>query len=262
MSKNVSEFFFTPIFAQSEVGKVRSGNEDSAFISQSALAVADGMGGHVGGEIASRIAIRTFSEQLPVITNTEIDNESREDLFLNLAHTIDREISQAVAARPELEGMGTTLSSVVIIGDNVLLLHIGDSRCYRIRKNKITQLSVDHTIMQELLDQGRITRDEIADHPQRSYLTQAFMGKGELTPILISYPAEIGDIYLLCSDGLSGVLGDADIREALKNSDLEVAVKSLIDKTYTHGAPDNVTVVVGVVSDTSNTEEKFFGAAL
>ena len=150
-------YFFAPVAGESAIGKVRDGNEDSGFISQFSLAVADGMGGHVGGEIASSIAIRQFASKLSMISDAQIDNESREDLLLNLALDIDQAISTEVASRPELEGMGTTLSSVTIIGENVLLLHIGDSRCYRIRKKKISQLSVDHTVIQELLDQGRIS---------------------------------------------------------------------------------------------------------
>lgn len=256
-----SEFFFSPVRARSDIGKVRDGNEDSAFISRSALAVADGMGGHVGGEIASRIAIQTFAAGLKIFSQGDLDTDSREDLLLNLTHDVDHAIMREIAAKPEMEGMGTTLTSVAIIGSNVLLLHIGDSRCYRIRKKKITQLSVDHTIMQELLDQGRITHDEIADHPQRSFLTQALMGKGEITPILISFPAELDDIYLLCSDGLSGVLSDSLIRDCIIESDLEDAVNSLITKAYERGAPDNVTVVVGVISTNSHVDHQFFGAA-
>ena len=254
-------YFFSPVAAESAVGKVRDGNEDSGFVSQYSLAVADGMGGHVGGEIASRIAIREFATKLPLITNADIDIDSREDLLLNLALDIDRAINAEVTARPELEGMGTTLSSVTIVGDNVLLLHIGDSRCYRIRKKKITQLSVDHTVIQELLDQGRITHEDIADHPQRSFLTQALMGKGELTPVLLSYPAELGDIYLVCSDGLSGVVAENEIRDSLTSGDIASAIISLLAKAYDRGAPDNVTVVIGEISNHAHSSETFLGAA-
>ena len=254
-------YFFAPVAGESAIGKVRDGNEDSGFVSQFSLAVADGMGGHVGGEIASRIAIREFASRLPLITNADIDVDSREDLLLNLALDIDRAINVEVTARPELEGMGTTLSSVTIVGENVLLLHIGDSRCYRIRKKKISQLSVDHTVIQELLDQGRITHEEIADHPQRSFLTQALMGKGELTPVLLSYPAELGDIYLICSDGLSGVLAENEIRDSFTSGDLTTAVNSLIAKAYERGAPDNVTVTVGEISNQNHISKLFLGAA-
>lgn len=254
-------YFFAPVAGESAIGKVRDGNEDSGFVSQFSLAVADGMGGHVGGEIASSIAIRQFASKLSMISDAQIDNESREDLLLNLALDIDQAISTEVVSRPELEGMGTTLSSVTIIGENVLLLHIGDSRCYRIRKKKISQLSVDHTVIQELLDQGRISHEDIADHPQRSFLTQALMGKGEITPILVSYPAELGDVYLVCSDGLSGFVAENEIRDSFTSGDLTTAVDSLIAKAYERGAPDNVTVIVGEISNQNHSSQMFLGAA-
>jgi serine/threonine protein phosphatase PrpC len=145
--------------------------------------------------------------------------------------------------------MGTTLTTISIFNDLVLLLHIGDSRAYRIRGNKIEQISHDHTVVQELVDQGRLTLDEVVDHPQRSFLTQALMGKQNLTPILIAYPAEKGDRFLVCSDGLTTVVDEASIVKALQQ-DLETAVSSLIDLTYKNGAPDNVTVIATEIGET------------
>ncbi len=193
---------FSNIAWRSEVGLQREGNEDSGFVSPNILAVADGMGGYIGGEIASSTVITKLAELNPILSNSELDNESREDLLRSSITTMDSAIAEMGAQRPELVGMGTTLTSISLFNNYVLLLHVGDSRAYRIRGKKIEQISHDHTVVQELVDQGRLTLNEIADHPQRSFLTQAIMGKENLTPILVAYPAVKGDKYLVCSDGL------------------------------------------------------------
>ena len=133
-------------FAQTDLGLVREGNEDSAIYGANLIAVADGMGGHAGGEVASAIAINALAQLLPVITDPDIDIDSREDLFLNITYEIDSQILEKSKQNPELAGMGTTLTALNISGDNVELLHIGDSRCYRYRDNKLEQLSYDHTV--------------------------------------------------------------------------------------------------------------------
>ena len=256
------KFFFSPVLGRSELGLVREGNEDSGFISTDLIAVADGMGGHVGGEVASKTAIKTLSKLQHLLDTSEIDLDSKEDLYLNMVHEMDREISSVSALNSDLNGMGTTITALAILEKNVSLLHVGDSRCYRIRSGKIEQISTDHTLVQELLTQGRITHDEIADHPQRSMLTQALMGNENIQPVLIEYPAVNGDIYLLCSDGLSGVLSDLEILNIVKKNSLEDAVGLLIDGAYQNGAPDNVTVILAQVSeDGAKFDAKFIGAA-
>jgi serine/threonine protein phosphatase PrpC len=256
------KFFFSPVLGRSELGLVREGNEDSGFISTDLIAVADGMGGHVGGEVASKTAIKTLSKLQHLLDTSEIDLDSKEDLYLNMVHEMDREISSVSALNSDLNGMGTTITALAILEKNVSLLHVGDSRCYRIRSGKIEQISTDHTLVQELLTQGRITHDEIADHPQRSMLTQALMGNENIQPVLIEYPAVNGDIYLLCSDGLSSVLSDLEILNIVKKNSLEDAVGLLIDGAYQNGAPDNVTVILAQVSeDGAEFEAKFIGAA-
>ncbi len=256
------KFFFSPVLGRSELGLVREGNEDSGFISTDLIAVADGMGGHVGGEVASKTAIKTLSKLQHLLDTSEIDLDSKEDLYLNMVHEMDREISSVSALNSDLNGMGTTITALAILEKNISLLHVGDSRCYRIRSGKIEQISTDHTLVQELLTQGRITHDEIADHPQRSMLTQALMGNENIQPVLIEYPAVNGDIYLLCSDGLSGVLSDLEILNIVKKNSLEDAVGLLIDGAYQNGAPDNVTVILAQVSeDGVEFDAKFIGAA-
>lgn len=246
---------------RSELGLHREGNEDSGLISSNLIAVADGMGGYAGGEIASRTVIQTLNSKLPILNNVDLDKDSLDDLFSNSLIEMDDALRETASDRPELEGMGTTLTSIALFDDQIALLHIGDSRAYRIRGKSISQLSHDHTVVQELIDQGRLQRDEIADHPQRSFLTQALMGKGNVEPILQRFPVEAGDIYLLCSDGLSGVVDEGKIAAAF-DSDLQSAVNRLIDLTYKNGAPDNVTVIaVRIGSDTNSQPTLLIGAA-
>jgi serine/threonine protein phosphatase PrpC len=248
--------------AQSDLGLVRDGNEDSALISQNLIAVADGMGGHAGGEVASAIAINTLEALLPVITDTEIDIDSREDLFLNLSYEVDAEILRVSKERPELSGMGTTLTALAITNNQVDLLHIGDSRCYLWRDKKLTRLSYDHTVMQELLDQGRLTPEEVFDHPQRSLLTQALMGDSGIDPVLMSYEVKIDDKFLICSDGLTNVLSDLEISKIIKATDEDKLLAELITETKAKGAPDNITIVWAGVSESTDTDKVVkFGAA-
>jgi PPM family protein phosphatase len=248
--------------AQSDLGLVRDGNEDSALISQNLIAVADGMGGHAGGEVASAIAINTLEALLPVITDTEIDIDSREDLFLNLSYEVDAEILRVSKERPELSGMGTTLTALAITNNQVDLLHIGDSRCYLWRDKKLTRLSYDHTVMQELLDQGRLTPEEVFDHPQRSLLTQALMGDSGIDPVLMSYEVKIDDKFLICSDGLTNVLSDLEVSKIIKATDEDKLLAELITETKAKGAPDNITIVWAGVSESTDTDKVIkFGAA-
>jgi serine/threonine protein phosphatase PrpC len=220
------------------------------------------MGGHAGGEVASAIAINTLEALLPVITDTEIDIDSREDLFLNLSYEVDAEILRVSKERPELSGMGTTLTALAITNNQVDLLHIGDSRCYLWRDKKLTRLSYDHTVMQELLDQGRLTPDEVFDHPQRSLLTQALMGDSGIDPVLMSYEVKIDDKFLICSDGLTNVLSDLEISKIIKATDEDKLLAELITETKAKGAPDNITIVWAGVSESTDTDEVIkFGAA-
>ena len=247
--------------ARSADGLHRSGNEDSALVSGRLIAVADGMGGHAGGEVASRIAIKALEKLSPVLTSFEIDSDSVEDLLLNSLFTIDTQIGEYAEEAIEVRGMGTTLTALLVVGSNVALLHVGDSRCYRLRGNTFEQLSNDHTVIQELLDQGAISESEVADHPQRSVLTQALMGQGTVTPVLQIYEAKEKDRYLLCSDGLSSVLTQKEIKSLLKKSDKAEAVKALIDATYINDAPDNVTVIVADITGDEITTHQLLGAA-
>ena len=156
-------FNFSPVIARSELGLTREGNEDSGFVSQNLIAVADGMGGHAGGEVASKTAIKTLASLQSLLAAPEVDLDSKADLYLNMVHEMDREIATVSTANLELEGMGTTITALAILNENVSLLHVGDSRCYRIRSAKIEQISTDHTLVQELLKFNNIycPRDSI-----------------------------------------------------------------------------------------------------
>ena len=254
-----AHFFETA--ARSAIGLVRQGNEDSGFVSPQLIAVADGMGGHAAGEVASRIAVEVLQALAPTLVSTDLDEDSVEDLLMHSLHSIDSEISAVTDEEIEKRGMGTTLTALLIRGKYISLLHVGDSRCYRLRGNTLEQLSNDHTVIQELLDQGAISAAEAAEHPQRSMLTQALRGDGDVTPVLQMYEVKKGDRYLLCSDGLSGVLTEKEIKIGLKKTDKDEAVKFLVDATYVNGAPDNVTVLIADISDEAKTTPSLIGAA-
>mgnify|MGYP000657203197 CR=1 FL=1 len=254
-----AHFFETS--ARSAIGLVRQGNEDSAFASAQLIAVADGMGGHAAGEVASRIAVQVLQKLAPTLSAEDIDEDSVEDLLMHSLHSIDAEIAAVTDEDVEKRGMGTTLTALLIRDTRIALLHVGDSRCYRLRGNTLEQLSNDHTVIQELLDQGAISEAEAAEHPQRSMLTQALRGDGDVTPVLQMYEIKKDDRYLLCSDGLSGVLTDKEIKAGLKKSDKDEAIKFLNDATYINGAPDNVTILIADISDKSTTSSILLGAA-
>jgi serine/threonine protein phosphatase PrpC len=256
----MSKTYFA-VSARTAIGLARSGNEDSAVTGSSLLAVADGMGGHAGGEVASRIAITTLAGLVPVLTALEIDTDSTEDLLLNSLHTIDGEISRVASDEIELRGMGTTLTALLIRDGRVALLHVGDSRCYRLRGNTFEQLTHDHTVLQELLDSGSISMSEAQDHPQRSMLTQVLMGEGSIAPVLMVYEVNSKDRFLLCSDGLSSVLTEKEIKSLLKKSNRDEAVEALVEATYVNGAPDNVTVVVADIIEEEKHLVQLLGAA-
>ena len=250
----MAQLFFATS-ARSAVGLIRKGNEDSALTSAQVIAVADGMGGHAAGEVASRIAITKLEEISAVITHPEIDPDSAEDLFSESLNSIDLQLKSDSDENPELSGMGTTLTSLFIHGERISLLHIGDSRAYRLRGSSLEQLTQDHTVIQELLNQGSISQSDIATHPQRSVLTQVLMGEGVSSAPLIILDAKVKDRYLLCSDGLSSVLTEKEIKSILKGKERSEVVDALIDATYINGAPDNVTIVIADLVETKQEQE-------
>lgn len=253
-----------PVFAiaaRSAIGLHRSGNEDSALTSANLIAVADGMGGHAGGEVASALAISKLQELVSISQDINIDADSIEDILAQSIIDIDNEILRVANESPDLRGMGTTLTALLLHEERIALIHIGDSRAYRLRDGELEQLSLDHTVLQELIDQGKLTISEANEHPQRSLLTQVLMGSGNLDPVLVVYERKAGDRYLLCSDGLSSVLSNKEIKSLLKKSKREDAVAALVEATYVNDAPDNVTVIVADIATDLTVETELHGAS-
>jgi protein phosphatase len=229
--------------ARSDRGLVRANNEDSVYAGARLLALADGMGGHAAGEVASQLVIAALAHL--------DDDEPSGDLLGKLDAAV-RAGNSAIAAQvemePDLEGMGTTLTAILFEGNRLGLVHIGDSRGYLLRDGELTQITKDDTFVQTLVDEGRITPEEAHSHPQRSLIMRALTGH-EVEPTLIMREARAGDRYLLCSDGLSDPVSDDTILEALQIRDVAESADRLIELALRGGGPDNVTVVVADVID-------------
>lgn len=232
--------------ARSDRGLVRANNEDSVYAGARLLALADGMGGHAAGEVASQLVIAALAHL--------DDDEPGGDLLSKLDAAV-REGNSAIAAHveadPELDGMGTTLTAILFAGNRLGMVHIGDSRGYMMRDGELTQITKDDTFVQTLVDEGRITAEEAHSHPQRSLIMRALTGH-EVEPTLIMREARAGDRYLLCSDGLSDPVSHDTIAEALQIADVAESADRLIELALRGGGPDNVTVVVADVVDVTS----------
>jgi len=234
--------------ARSDVGLVRAGNEDSGYAGPRLLMVADGMGGHAAGELASAVAIAT-------VADLDVHPPSSSELLNSLTDAIDstgETINAIINEEPDLTGMGTTVTGLYWLGRRAAIVHVGDSRAYLFRDHELVQLTHDHTYVQTLVDAGRITEEQATTHPKRSLLMRALDGMNPVEADLSVREARTGDRYLLCSDGLSGVVDSADIAGALTMSDPTGCVTRLVDLALERGAPDNVTVadvVADVVAD-------------
>lgn len=229
--------------ARSDRGLVRANNEDSVYAGARLLALADGMGGHAAGEVASQLMIAALAHL--------DDDEPGDDLLGKLdraVHEGNAAIADQVEEEPELDGMGTTLTAILFAGKKLGLAHIGDSRAYMLRNAELTQITRDDTFVQSLVDEGRITPEQAHTHPQRSLIMRALTGN-EIDPTLIVREARAGDRYLLCSDGLSDVVSDETICNTLREGTTDEAADRLIELALRSGGPDNVTVVVADVID-------------
>jgi PPM family protein phosphatase len=229
--------------ARSDRGLVRANNEDSVYAGARLLALADGMGGHAAGEVASQLVIAALAHL--------DDDEPGGDLLGKLEAAVragNAAIADHVQMEPDLEGMGTTLTAILFAGNQIGLVHIGDSRGYLLRDGELSQITKDDTFVQTLVDEGRITAEEAHSHPQRSLIMRALTGH-EVEPTLTMREARAGDRYLLCSDGLSDPVSDETILEALQIPDVAESAYRLIELALRGGGPDNVTVVVADVVD-------------
>jgi len=230
--------------ARSDRGLIRSSNQDSVYAGNTLLVVADGMGGHAAGDMASRLVVAAF---VPLD-----ERDGGGDLLRALAKATrdgNAAIAEVVHENPELDGMGTTLTALLFDGGRLAMAHVGDSRAYLYRDGVLHQLTHDDTFVQSLIDDGRITQEEAAHHPQRSLLLRALNGT-EVDPSLTIREVTIGDRYLICSDGLPGVVSAEAIAEALANPDPGVTADALIQLALVGGGPDNITVIVADVVDT------------
>lgn len=238
--------------ARSDVGLVRQGNEDSGYASPNLLVVADGMGGHAAGELASATAVAALAD----IDDVELQSS---DVLAALAGAVDETgeaIRQVIARDPGLTGMGTTVTAIYWMGERIAIAHVGDTRAYLLRHGELTQLTHDHTLVQTLVDEGRITEEEAAVHPRRSIIMRALDGLNPVEPDLSVRESRVGDRYLLCSDGMSGVMNAAEIGIVLSEGDPTGAVTRLVELSLERGAPDNVTVVVADVVDAPDAEDE------
>lgn len=231
--------------ARSDVGLVRSENQDSGYAGPHLLVVADGMGGHAGGDIASSTVI---GHVVQLDDDAPGGNESGDELAHAIA-TANRELGRIARERPELNGMGTTITALLRARNKLLIAHIGDSRGYVLRDGQLAQMTTDHSFVQTLIDQGRITPEQASTHPQRSLVTRVLTGSPRDQPDLGAREAVTGDRYLLCSDGLSGFVADDTIAEILGEGSPDDAADRLIELALRAGAPDNVTVIVADVVD-------------
>jgi protein phosphatase len=237
--------------ARSDIGLGRySNNQDSGYAGPHLLAVCDGMGGHAGGDVASSTALGEL---------VVLDGESHvADAVVLLSQTLRRanaELRQRVDHEPRLAGMGTTATILMRYGSKMALAHIGDSRAYLLRDGELTRLTKDHTFVQSLVDEGRITEEEAEQHPQRSIITRVLSGDPHDEPDLSVREARIGDRYLVCSDGLTAVVSDPTLTETLAEHDSPAScADALVQMALRGGGPDNITCVVAHVVDASSND--------
>ena len=241
---------------RSDVGHVRTGNEDSGYAGSQLVAVADGMGGAAAGEVASRVVINALSGLDEDIAGPDVLG-----LLSTSLQGANAELRDMVAHDKNLAGMGTTATALLVAGQRLGLVHIGDSRCYLFRDGVLTMVTRDHTFVQELVDSGEISEDEAAVHPKRSLLMRVLDGREGVEIDLSAREARIGDRYLLCSDGLSVVVSADTIAECLALPEPQAAADRLVDLALRGGGPDNITAVVADVIDGDGDDSPTFAGA-
>jgi protein phosphatase len=229
--------------ARSDVGLIRAINEDSGYAGPRLLVIADGVGGHAAGEVASSVAVAQLA--------TLDEDSPGGDLLGRLSAAVNganNHLRAMVVGDPDLEGMGTTLTAMLRAGSRFGLVHVGDSRGYLLRDGQLQQITRDHTFVQTLVDEGRITAEEADHHPQRNLITNSLDGREGIELDLSVRETRAGDRYLLCSDGLSGVVSEDTLRDTLvEEADTDVVVERLVDLALKGGGPDNITAIVADV---------------
>jgi PPM family protein phosphatase len=223
---------------RTDTGRQRRGNEDSSYARAPLFVVADGMGGAQAGEVASQIAVQTFEQGLP-------EEGSPEERLASRVREANSEIYARAQAEHERAGMGTTLTAAYLDNAHLAIAHVGDSRAYMYRDGKLTRLTQDHSLVDELVRRGKLTEEQAAEHPQRSIITRALGPEPSVEVDTWSYPARAGDVLLLCSDGLTSMLSEERITQILAAApDLTESADQLIAAANEAGGRDNITVVL------------------
>ncbi len=221
----------------SDLGRQRQGNEDNFFVRAPLFVVADGMGGAQAGEVASEMAVRSFDAELP--------NSSLPEALVNVIETANKRIHERARADESLHGMGTTTTAAYVDDDEVVIAHVGDSRAYLLRNGDLVRLTKDHSLVGELVARGKLTEEQAEQHPQRSVITRALGPEANVQVDIDIFPAKAGDLFLLCSDGLTSMVHEPKLRPLFDEADsLEQLGKRLIDAANAAGGRDNITVIL------------------
>ncbi len=227
--------------SRTDVGCVRDHNEDSLIVAPPLFAVADGMGGHAAGEVASEIAITVLSEKAPRTPDASALGRAVEDA--------NRAVILAASEKRGRAGMGTTMTAAILQKDRLVVAQVGDSRAYLLHQGKLQQLTRDHSLMADMIEAGRLTPEEARTHPNRSVITRALGSDPRMVPDLYEITVETGDRLLLCSDGLSSMLEDAAIESVLSRTrDPQRCASVLVNEAIAAGGYDNITVIVADVA--------------
>lgn len=234
--------------AKSHRGKVRSSNQDSGYSGVNLFVVADGMGGHAGGDIASAMATQLVAQADDVYASRDVAVSKVYEVMLEA----NSKLISTVEEYPYLGGMGTTMDSLIFVEDQATIVHIGDSRVYLLRDGLLTQITKDHSFVQTLIDSGQITAEEAEYHPRRNVLMRV-LGDSSTSPNFDTYNQKVkpGDRFLLCSDGLCGFVPNGIIAENMQVANIHEAADLLIEEAIEYGAPDNVTVIIVEVVDSN-----------
>ena len=239
----------TSFGSRTDIGCLRDHNEDSLVVTPPLFAVADGMGGHAAGEVASEIAVRVLSELAPEHPDVEALGRSIEEA--------NRAVIQAAREGRGRQGMGTTMTAAMLEGERLVIAQVGDSRAYLLHQGKLQQLTRDHSLMADMIEAGQLTPEEARTHPQRSVITRALGSDAHLHPDIYEINVETGDRLLICSDGLSGMIFDDQIENTLRRvQDPQRCASQLVNEAIAAGGHDNVTVIVADVTGYAEVRRK------
>ena len=239
----------TSFGSRTDIGCLRDHNEDSLVVTPPLFAVADGMGGHAAGEVASEIAVRVLSELAPEHPDGEALGRAIEEA--------NRAVIQAAREGRGRQGMGTTMTAAMLEGERLVIAQVGDSRAYLLHQGKLQQLTRDHSLMADMIEAGQLTPEEARTHPQRSVITRALGSDAHLHPDIYEINVETGDRLLICSDGLSGMIFDDQIESTLRRvQDPQRCASQLVNEAIAAGGHDNVTVIVADVTGYAEVRRK------